>query len=282
VELPEVEVMRRDLEKDVVGRRIKLAEVKNTKNAMRVIRRHAKRKEFTSRLEGRKIAKVERRGKYLLLSLDSGEVLVVHFGMSGQFHRGTGRVPLPAHTHVVLLNTPFAVDDHRDVTGLHDSRIHSVAAHMEPSTNLGVGEARGQPPHLTGGDFRDGALTSETARNDLAALTGTLITLMRLDPASLGPLPLAGVAFAGSRGIAKVEYSTDAGRTWTEAPFKPPLSPLTWVIWQTEWTPAAEGAYELRVRATDKDGALQSSAIAASYPNGASGYHTVRIAVAKA
>jgi hypothetical protein len=93
---------------------------------------------------------------------------------------------------------------------------------------------------------------------------------------------LAGVAFAGTRGISKVEYSTDAGRTWNEAPFKEPLSPLTWVIWQVEWTPASEGAYELRVRATDKNGALQSSSTAASYPSGASGYHTVSIAVAKA
>src|SRR5437868_6115521 len=46
--------------------------------------------------------------------------------------------------------------------------------------------------YLTGGDFRDGQLASESARNDLAALTATLITLGRLlDPASLGPLPLA-------------------------------------------------------------------------------------------
>jgi formamidopyrimidine-DNA glycosylase len=102
VELPEVEVMRRDLEKDVVGRRIKSTEVKGTKNAMRVIRRHAKRKDFTSRLDGRKVTKVERRGKYLLAHLDSGDVLVVHFGMSGQLQRGTGRVPPAAHTHVVL------------------------------------------------------------------------------------------------------------------------------------------------------------------------------------
>ena len=94
--------MRRDLEKDVVGRRIKEAEVKGTKNAMRTIRRHKTRKEFTSQLVGRKIAKVERRGKYLMLTLDSGNVLVVHFGMTGQFQRGTGRVSLPAHTHVVL------------------------------------------------------------------------------------------------------------------------------------------------------------------------------------
>src|SRR6266700_424020 len=46
--------------------------------------------------------------------------------------------------------------------------------------------------YLTGGDFTDGQLASDTARNDLAALTSTLITLLRrLDPASLGPLPLA-------------------------------------------------------------------------------------------
>jgi formamidopyrimidine-DNA glycosylase len=102
VELPEVEVMRRDLEKDVVGRRIKTAEVKGSRNAMRVIRRHGKRKDFTSRLVGRKLTKVERRGKYVLLHLDSGDALVTHFGMSGQFQRGNGRVVIEPHTHVVL------------------------------------------------------------------------------------------------------------------------------------------------------------------------------------
>ncbi len=102
MELPEVEVMRRDLEKDVVGRKIQSAEVRPTRNAMRVVRRHGKRKEFTSRLEGRKITKAERRGKYVLLHLDNGDVLVVHFGMSGRFLRGTKRQSLPPHTHVVL------------------------------------------------------------------------------------------------------------------------------------------------------------------------------------
>jgi FMN reductase len=46
--------------------------------------------------------------------------------------------------------------------------------------------------YLTGGDFRDGQLASETARKDMAALTDTLVTLgRRVDPASLGPPPLA-------------------------------------------------------------------------------------------
>jgi formamidopyrimidine-DNA glycosylase len=102
MELPEVEVMRRDLEKDVVSRRIKEVEVRPTKNAMRVIRRHGRRKDFSSRLEGHKVARVERKGKYILLHLDDGDVLVVHFGMSGQFLRANKRVALPPHTHVVI------------------------------------------------------------------------------------------------------------------------------------------------------------------------------------
>ena len=94
--------MRRDLEKDVVGRKIAAAEVRPSKNAMRIIRRHGRRKEFADKLIGRKVLKSDRRGKYVLLSLDNGDVLVVHFAMSGQFVRGTKRVPLPPHTHVVI------------------------------------------------------------------------------------------------------------------------------------------------------------------------------------
>ena len=102
MELPEVEVMRRDLEKDVVGRKIAAAEVRPARNAMRIIRRHARRKEFTDRLVGHRFTKAERCGKYILLHMDGGDVLVVHFGMSGRFLRGTKRQPLPPHTHVVI------------------------------------------------------------------------------------------------------------------------------------------------------------------------------------
>jgi FMN reductase len=46
--------------------------------------------------------------------------------------------------------------------------------------------------YLTGADFRDGQLASEGARQDLVALSETLLTLLRrLDPALLGPIPLA-------------------------------------------------------------------------------------------
>lgn len=101
------------------------------------------------------------------------------------------------------------------------------------------------------------------------------------DIVKLGPLDIGGVAFAGTRGISKVEYSTDGGSSWTEAAFDPPLSKLTWVVWRATWTPAAEGAYRLVVRATDGSGAVQVTGSAPSYPGGSTGYHSLQVNVSK-
>src|SRR5207245_1051913 len=76
-ELPEVETVRRDLEKEVVGRRIRSVEVTGTRS----IRRHGTKKRFIDRLVGQRIEGIGRRGKYLLLSLGD-DLLVVHLGMS--------------------------------------------------------------------------------------------------------------------------------------------------------------------------------------------------------
>ncbi|HSO95790.1 MAG TPA: bifunctional DNA-formamidopyrimidine glycosylase/DNA-(apurinic or apyrimidinic site) lyase [Acidimicrobiia bacterium] len=98
-ELPEVEVVRRDLERDIVGKRIKAVEV----DAMRTVRRHHNRKQFIARLEGKKITGVERRGKYLLCRLEGGDVLIIHLGMSGQLLRAkTARETRAKHTHVII------------------------------------------------------------------------------------------------------------------------------------------------------------------------------------
>jgi len=101
------------------------------------------------------------------------------------------------------------------------------------------------------------------------------------DVLKIGAISISGVAFAGTRGISKVEYSTDGGSTWVTAPFGAPLSPLTWVLWKADWTAAKEGAYTLVVRATDGTGAMQSRANAASYPSGAAGYHSIQVSVGK-
>jgi formamidopyrimidine-DNA glycosylase len=101
-ELPEVEVVRRDLERDIVGKKVKAVEA----DGMRSIRRHHNRKQFANRLIGKKVTGVERRGKYLLCRLDGGEVLVIHLGMSGQLLRTKGgRTATTKHTHVVITFT---------------------------------------------------------------------------------------------------------------------------------------------------------------------------------
>jgi DMSO/TMAO reductase YedYZ molybdopterin-dependent catalytic subunit len=97
----------------------------------------------------------------------------------------------------------------------------------------------------------------------------------------LGNVQLAGVAFAGTRGIAKVEFSTDGGRSWSEANLQPPLSAYTWVLWTATWATSSEGSYQLQVRATDGTGALQSTSQAMSFPSGSSGYHTIQIEIGK-
>jgi formamidopyrimidine-DNA glycosylase len=109
-ELPEVETIRRDLDKEVVGKRIKGVDV----NGLRSIRRYKTKKPFITALDGRKITAVQRKGKYLLVRLDKaagdvnghGDVLVVHLGMSGQLLRAKGpKDPMQKHTHVVLTFT---------------------------------------------------------------------------------------------------------------------------------------------------------------------------------
>jgi DMSO/TMAO reductase YedYZ molybdopterin-dependent catalytic subunit len=92
--------------------------------------------------------------------------------------------------------------------------------------------------------------------------------------------PIAGVAFAGDRGISKVEVSVDGGNTWNEATLKPPRSPDSWVLWAYEWTPTATGTANIIVRATDGQGQLQDPTVVQPFPNGASGYSTIQVTVA--
>jgi formamidopyrimidine-DNA glycosylase len=80
-ELPEVEVVRRGLDQWVTGRAFGAVDVLHPRS----VRRHlAGPADFTARLSGRSVDAVRRRGKYLWLTLDSGEALLAHLGMSGQ------------------------------------------------------------------------------------------------------------------------------------------------------------------------------------------------------
>jgi DMSO/TMAO reductase YedYZ molybdopterin-dependent catalytic subunit len=90
-------------------------------------------------------------------------------------------------------------------------------------------------------------------------------------------LALGGWAFAGNRGISKVEFSPDGGKTWVPAAIKEALGENTWQFWSAVWTPPKPGDYTIKVRATDGKGALQPEEPKPTLPDGGQGYHTVKV-----
>lgn len=90
---------------------------------------------------------------------------------------------------------------------------------------------------------------------------------------------IEGIAFAGTRGIAQVEISTDGGERWSPATLRPPLSPAAWMFWLYEWEVDKPGRYTLLVRATDGTGRLQTSIEREPAPDGATGWHEITVTV---
>ena len=97
--------------------------------------------------------------------------------------------------------------------------------------------------------------------------------------ANSGSVILGGVAYAGERGISKVEVSVDEGVTWTPAVLKNALSNITWRLWALDWHPASTGSYNVYVRATDGTGTTQTSTATDTFPNGATGYAMINVNV---
>jgi formamidopyrimidine-DNA glycosylase len=97
-ELAEVETIRRDVEHEYAGRRVTRVEA----TGRRSVRRHPDPGQFESRVEGRTLTATARRGKYLILDLDSGDAVVAHMGMSGQLLRAGAEEPVQKHTHVLM------------------------------------------------------------------------------------------------------------------------------------------------------------------------------------
>lgn len=93
------------------------------------------------------------------------------------------------------------------------------------------------------------------------------------------PVEIKGRAFDPNRGIAKVDLSTDDGKTWNPTKVYYPGTDLTWSLWSFTWTPPAPGTYVLIPRATAKNGEMQPAEATSFAPQGAQGYMKAKATV---
>jgi DMSO/TMAO reductase YedYZ molybdopterin-dependent catalytic subunit len=103
------------------------------------------------------------------------------------------------------------------------------------------------------------------------------IDVPRKSTVDAGMIVVAGVAWAQHTGISAVEVQVDQG-AWLPAQLAETVGPDTWRQWKYEW-PAISGTHTLTVRATDASGQLQTAQYAPSMPDGATGYHSIRVKV---
>jgi DMSO/TMAO reductase YedYZ molybdopterin-dependent catalytic subunit len=113
----------------------------------------------------------------------------------------------------------------------------------------------------------------------------TYNTHVRIDTPASGArlsgaaVTVAGIAFAGQRGIARVEVSGDGGATWSDAVLEPAVGRHTWRRWRFDWSPSS-GKHRLVARATDGDGTVQTSVARPPFPSGSTGLHTLDVTIA--
>jgi formamidopyrimidine-DNA glycosylase len=95
-ELPEVETVRRSLERLILGQTVVAVEVREPRL------RRPLAPNFAARLANRIIRQIGRRGKYLTIGLDNGRIWLIHLGMTGQLVIGHPDEPLRPHDHLII------------------------------------------------------------------------------------------------------------------------------------------------------------------------------------
>jgi formamidopyrimidine-DNA glycosylase len=176
-ELPEVETVRRGLEAAMQDERITRVEVR------RPDLRWPLAKDFAQRLKGKRVTGVGRRAKYLLVDLSSGDVLIMHLGMSGSFHVFLGRDARPdkqlgryyherskrlAHDHVV-----FHLASGASVTFNDPRRFGSMKLVAREELD-GEPLLRGLGPEPLGNAF-DAAMLASACRGKKTSLKAALL-----------------------------------------------------------------------------------------------------------
>jgi DMSO/TMAO reductase YedYZ molybdopterin-dependent catalytic subunit len=140
-----------------------------------------------------------------------------------------------------------------------------------------------QPKWITGMEFVADDLDGYWVRRGwdkqaLARATSVIDTVatenMITDEDGHNLIPIGGIAWAGARGISRVEVSVDDGE-WREAQLRAPISDRTWQIWRYDWA-FEEGTHKISVRCFETDGTPQIDQIRPVFPSGATGIYSVR------
>ncbi|MBA3357531.1 MAG: bifunctional DNA-formamidopyrimidine glycosylase/DNA-(apurinic or apyrimidinic site) lyase [Pyrinomonadaceae bacterium] len=153
-ELPEVEHIVRALRRAVLGRQIIATEIRLPK-----LISPTSPSVFNNKLKGSRISGVGRRGKFILIDLDSGKVLVVHLRMTGKFLVLTPDDPLPPHAHAV-----FYLDDERRLV-FRDQRQFGVMKLVANSRLLKTKGITELAPEPFSDEFSVGYLRETLARS---------------------------------------------------------------------------------------------------------------------
>ncbi len=112
---------------------------------------------------------------------------------------------------------------------------------------------------------------SEIAQVKATSVIDTVAVRDVIDREGQRLVPVGGIAFAGARGISRVQVRVDEG-PWQDAQLRSPLSETTWVIWRYDW-PFAAGDHTFEVRCVEADGTPQIEEDMGNRPNGATGIH---------
>jgi formamidopyrimidine-DNA glycosylase len=137
-ELPEVEVVRRGVERWVAGRTVESATVLHPRAARRHVEGPA---DLAARMTGRLVSGARRRGKYLWLPVGDDEALLAHLGMSGQLIVGEPDLPYEKHLRARFTFTDGGSDlrfidqrtfGHLMLAGTTDDGVPLPIAHIAP------------------------------------------------------------------------------------------------------------------------------------------------------
>ncbi len=111
----------------------------------------------------------------------------------------------------------------------------------------------------------------ETARVQATSVIDTVAVEAAYERGGQTYIPIGGIAYAGARGISRVEVKVDEGE-WVAGALRTPLSDTTWVIWRYDW-PFEAGEHTFSVRCREGDGTPQIERHAPTFPSGATGLH---------